>query len=167
MCDRILVLRDGEIAGELQRDEFSEERIAELATGVEGGSVSMNIRDRLSDVLSQVAAAGALIVVVIALSIASPYFLTANNLFNVCVQIAVVAIIAVGQTMVILTAGIDLSVGSVAGLSGVMGTMAMSSWGFPIVRRDPRRRAVGALAGVVNGLLITRRSCRRSSPRWA
>ena len=55
----------------------------------------------------------------IALAIASPYFLTSNNLFNVCVQIAVVAIIAVGQTMVILTAGIDLSVGSVAGLSGV------------------------------------------------
>ena len=45
----------------------------------------MNIRDRMSDVLSQVAAAAALIVVVIALSIASPYFLTANNLFNVCV----------------------------------------------------------------------------------
>ena len=75
----------------------------------------------MNDVLSQVAAAAALIVVFIALSIASPYFLTANNLFNVCVQIAVIAIIAVGQTMVIITAGIDLSVGSVAGLSGVMG----------------------------------------------
>ena len=74
----------------------------------------MNIRARMNDVLSQVAAAGALIVVVIALSIASPYFLTTNNLFNVCVQIAVIAIIAVGQTMVIITAGIDLSVGSVA-----------------------------------------------------
>src|SRR3954470_8322846 len=110
----------------------------------------------MSDVLSQVAAAGALIVVVIALSIASPYFLTANNLFNVCVQIAVVAIIAVGQTMVILTAGIDLSVGSVAGLSGVMGTMAMSSWGFPMTVGILVGVAVGALAGVVNGLLVTK-----------
>jgi ribose transport system permease protein len=117
--------------------------------------VSLSIRNRLSDVLSQVAAAGALIVVVIALSIASPYFLTSNNLFNVCVQIAVVAIIAVGQTMVILTAGIDLSVGSVAGLSGVMGTMAMSSWGFPMVLGILVGVLVGALAGVVNGLLIT------------
>ena len=94
----------------------------------------MNIRDRMSDVLSQVAADAALIVVVVALSIASPYFLTANNLFNVCVQIAVIAIIAVGQTMVIITAGIDLSVGSVAGTGRAsMGTMAMSSWGMPIV----------------------------------
>ena len=128
LCDRVLVLRDGAIAGELQRDDLSEERIAELATGVTDGGGGMNIRARMNDVLSQVAAAAALIVVVIALSIASPYFLTTNNLFNVCVQIAVIAIIAVGQTMVIITAGIDLSVGSVAGLSGVMGTMAMSSW---------------------------------------
>jgi ribose transport system permease protein len=102
-----------------------------------------------------VAAAAALIVVVIALSIASPYFLTANNLFNVCVQIAVIAIIAVGQTMVIITAGIDLSVGSVAGLSGVMGTMAMSSWGMPIVLGILVGVLIGALAGAVNGLLIT------------
>ena len=115
----------------------------------------MNIRARMNDVLSQVAAAAALIVVVVALSIASPYFLTTNNLFNVCVQIAVIAIIAVGQTMVIITAGIDLSVGSVAGLSGVMGTMAMSSWGMPIVVGILVGVLIGALAGAVNGLLIT------------
>jgi ribose transport system permease protein len=115
----------------------------------------MSIRDRMSDVLSQVAAAAALIVVVIALSIASPYFLTTNNLFNVGVQIAVIAIIAVGQTMVILTAGIDLSVGSVAGLAGVVGTMAMSSWGMPIVLGIVIAVLVGALAGAANGLLIT------------
>ena len=116
------------------------------------------IRERMNDVLSQLAAAGALIVVFIALSIASPYFLTSNNLFNVCVQIAVVAIIAVGQTMVILTAGIDLSVGSVAGLSGVLGTMAMSEWGMPMVLGIVVGMLVGALAGLVNGLLITRMS---------
>jgi Asp-tRNA(Asn)/Glu-tRNA(Gln) amidotransferase A subunit family amidase len=46
------------------------------------------MRDRMNDVVSQLAAAGALIVVFIALSIASPYFLTSNNLFNVVVQIA-------------------------------------------------------------------------------
>ena len=115
----------------------------------------MNIRARMNDVLSQVAAAAALIVVVIALSIASPYFLTTNNLFNVCVQIAVIAIIAVGQTMVIITAGIDLSVGSVAGLSGVMGTMAMSSWGMQILVGILVGVLIGALAGAVNGLLIT------------
>ena len=51
LCDRVLVLRDGAIAGELQRDELSEERIAEPATGVRTGGGGMNIRARMSDVL--------------------------------------------------------------------------------------------------------------------
>jgi ribose transport system permease protein len=62
------------------------------------------LRERLSDAVSQLAAAGALIVVVVVLSIASPDFLTANNLFNVGVQAAVTAVIGVGMTLVIITA---------------------------------------------------------------
>ncbi len=52
------------------------------------------------------------------LSLLSPYFLTANNLFNILDQSVVIGIVAVGMTFVILTGGIDLSVGSVAGLTG-------------------------------------------------
>jgi ribose transport system permease protein len=113
------------------------------------------IRDRLQDVVSQLAAAGGLIVVFIALSFASPYFLTANNLFNIGVQVAVVAIIAVGQTLVILTAGIDLSVGSVAGLGGILGSMAIAKAGLPIVPGILVGVLVGCTVGLVNGLLIT------------
>jgi len=123
-----------------------------------GGSARLptSIRERLNDVVSQAAAAAALIVVVIALTIASPYFLTANNLFNVGVQVSVVAIIAVGQTLVILTAGIDLSVGSVAGFSGVVGSMAITQGHLPIVLGILVGILVGAGVGVVNGLLVTR-----------
>jgi ribose transport system permease protein len=113
------------------------------------------IRDRLQDVVSQLAAAAGLIVVFIALSIASPYFLTGNNLFNIGVQVSVVAIIAVGQTLVILTAGIDLSVGSVAGLGGILGTMAIAKAGFPVIPGVIIGVLVGAGIGLVNGLLIT------------
>jgi ribose transport system permease protein len=113
------------------------------------------VRDRLSDIVSQLAAAGGLIVVFIALSIASPYFLTSNNLFNIGVQVSIVAIIAVGETLVILTAGIDLSVGSVAGLGGILGTMAIAKAGFPIVPGIIVGLLVGAAIGVVNGILIT------------
>ncbi|HWE10818.1 MAG TPA: ABC transporter permease [Solirubrobacteraceae bacterium] len=113
------------------------------------------IRDRLQDVVSQLAAAGGLIVVAVALAIASPYFLTANNLFNIGVQVSVVAIIAVGETLVILTAGIDLSVGSVAGLGGVLGTMAIANAGFPIIPGIIIGILVGAGVGMVNGLLVT------------
>src|SRR3712207_376359 len=90
------------------------------------------MRERFSDVVSQLAAAGALIVVFVVLSIASPEFLTADNLFNVGSQTAVVAVIAVGMTLVIITAGIDLSVGSVAALSGVLGVMMMADAGLPV-----------------------------------
>jgi ribose transport system permease protein len=120
------------------------------------GRMPTGVRDRLNEIVSQLAAAAGLIVVFVALSFASPYFLTSNNLFNVCVQIAVVAILAVGQTMVILTAGIDLSVGSVAGLSGVVGSMAMSNWGLPMTLGIVVGILVGAVAGTGNGLLVTR-----------
>ena len=55
-----------------------------------------------------------------ALSILSPHFLTSNNLWNVLDQSVVVGIVAIGMTFVILIGGIDLSVGSVAGLTGVI-----------------------------------------------
>ncbi|MFL5830061.1 MAG: ABC transporter permease [Solirubrobacteraceae bacterium] len=113
------------------------------------------IRDRLQDVVSQLAAAGGLIVVVVALAFASPYFLTSNNLFNIGVQVSVVAILAVGQTLVILTAGIDLSVGSVAGLGGILGTMAIAKAGLPVVPGIFIAVLAGAAIGLVNGLLVT------------
>jgi ribose transport system permease protein len=113
------------------------------------------VRDRLSDVVSQLAAAAMLIVIFVALSIASPYFLTSNNLFNIGIQVSIVAIVAVGQTLVILTAGIDLSVGSVAGFSGVLGTMAIANAGLPIIPGIIIGVLVGAAVGLVNGLLVT------------
>ncbi len=113
------------------------------------------IRDRLSNVVSQATAAGGLIIVAVALAIGSPYFLTSNNLFNIGVQVSIVAIVAVGQTLVILTAGIDLSVGSVAGLGGILGTMAIAKAGFPIVPGILVGLLAGAGIGVVNGLLVT------------
>ena len=112
------------------------------------------MRERFSDVVSQLAAAGALIVVFVVLSIASPEFLTADNLFNVGSQTAVVAVIAVGVTLVIITAGIDLSVGSVAALSGVAGAILMVGYGLPVPAGILGGLFVGAACGLVNGLLV-------------
>ena len=113
------------------------------------------LRERLSGAISQLAAAGALIVVFLFLSFASPVFLTADNLFNIGTQTAVVAVIAVGMTLVIITAGIDLSVGSVAALSGVVGVTLMVSYGFPPLLGVAGGVLVGATAGLVNGLLVS------------
>ena len=113
------------------------------------------LRERLSDFVSQLAAAGALIVVFIFLSIASPVFLSTDNLFNIGAQTAVVAVIAIGMTLVIITAGIDLSVGSVAALSGVMGVMMMVDLGLPWPLGVLGGTLVGGAAGLVNGLLVS------------
>lgn len=113
------------------------------------------IRDRLSETVSQLAAAGALIVLFIFLSFASPVFLSVDNLFNVATQTAVVALIAIGTTLVIITKGIDLSVGSVAALSGVLGAMIMADLGLPPVLGILGGILVGAGAGFVNGFLVS------------
>ncbi|MEV6230515.1 ABC transporter permease [Saccharopolyspora shandongensis] len=111
--------------------------------------------DRLSGAVSQVAAAGALIVVFVVLSIIAPAFLTADNLFNLGSQTSVNAVMAVGVTLVIITGGIDLSVGSVAALSGVLGVLLMAEYGFNPLVGVVGGILVGAVAGLVNGLLVS------------
>ncbi len=95
-----------------------------------------------------------LIVLFIGLSIASPYFLTANNLASVARQTAVFNTMALGMTIVIVSGGIDLSVGSILGLSGLAGTMALER-GMPIVPGIFVGLAVGTLCGLANGWMVT------------
>src|SRR5215212_5885626 len=122
------------------------------ATEERGGTA---LRERLSEFVSQLAAAGALIVVFVFLSFASPVFLSADNLFNIGVQTSYTAVIAIGMTLVIITAGIDLSVGAVAALSGVVGVALMVPVGIPVVPAIIGGVLVGALCGLVNGLLVS------------
>ena len=65
----------------------------------------------------------------IALSITSPYFLTLANISSVCRQTAVITIVALGMTLVIISGGIDLSVGSVLAFGGICGTMLLQAGG--------------------------------------
>ncbi|CAN5876575.1 hypothetical protein BH18ACT11_BH18ACT11_12270 [soil metagenome] len=125
------------------------------ATTTTGQRARDALRERLSDIVSQLAAAGALIVVFVFLSFASPVFLTADNLFNIGSQTAVTAVIAVGMTMVIITAGIDLSVGSVSALAGVLGVAMITGAGLPVPLAILGGILVGAGTGLVNGLLVS------------
>jgi len=86
----------------------------------------------------------------------SPDFRGGGNLQQVALRTCVVAIMAVGQILVILTAGIDLSVGSVAALSGVVTGLLMTKHGVPVPFAVAAGCATGALCGAINGLLITR-----------
>ena len=86
--------------------------------------------------------------------ILTPYFLTVSNLLNVAQQISIIAIIAVGMTFVIITAGIDLSVGSILAFSGmVTGSVLQAGFALPVAIFVGL--FVGGLSGIVNGVLIT------------
>lgn len=86
------------------------------------------------------------------LSALSPYFLSANNLMNLLDQSVVIGIVAIGMTFVILTGGIDLSVGSVAGLSGVILGLALQDFSIPVA--IGLAVTSGALIGLFSGVLI-------------
>ncbi|WP_137813378.1 ABC transporter permease [Gandjariella thermophila] len=113
------------------------------------------LRQRLGDLVSQAAALAALIVIAVVLSILSPRFLSYLNLSEVVVEGAVTAIIAVGATLVIVTAGVDLSVGSVAALSGVLGAMLMVDAHLPWPLATVAGVLLGGVAGLVNGALVS------------
>jgi ribose transport system permease protein len=102
---------------------------------------------------------GALIILlalVIGFTLATPDFLTENNLKNILRQYSVPMILAVGQTLVIVSRGIDLSVASTSALSGSIMGVAFAHWGWP----EPAALALGVAAGFAvgafNGFVITK-----------
>lgn len=94
-----------------------------------------------------------LLALFIILSIASPNFLTSTNLSSVVRQTAVINIMALGMTVIIIAGGIDLSVGSILALAGLLGAMTMEKYG--IGWGMTAGMLVGMLCGFANGLMIT------------
>ncbi|HET8644141.1 MAG TPA: ribose ABC transporter permease, partial [Vicinamibacteria bacterium] len=97
---------------------------------------------------------GALLALCVLLSALSPHFLSVSNLLNVLEQTSINALIAVGMTYVILSGGIDLSVGSVLALAGVLLGSALKA-GVPLPVALMAGMGAGAACGLVNGLLVT------------
>ena len=90
-----------------------------------------------------------------ALAMASPHFLTETNLSSVVRQTAVINIMSLGMTMIIIAGGIDLSVGAMLAMCGVLGTMTLEH-GMPVPVGILVGLATGLFWGSVNGLLTTR-----------
>jgi ribose/xylose/arabinose/galactoside ABC-type transport system permease subunit len=95
-----------------------------------------------------------LIFLCLVLWILTPYFLTLSNLMNILEQSSINAIVAVGMTFVIITAGIDLSVGSILAFSGVV-MASLLQGGVPIVLALLAGLAVGTVCGLLNGFLVS------------
>jgi ribose transport system permease protein len=96
-----------------------------------------------------------LLLIWLILSFLSPYFFTVNNLFEITLQSAVFAIIAAGETFVIFSGGIDLSVGSVFAFSSIVGGLAFQFTGNTLLAIIVSILA-GTFAGLVNGACITK-----------
>jgi ribose transport system permease protein len=98
---------------------------------------------------------GCTVLLWIALAVASPYFLTSGNIFNIMRQVSVDAIVAYGELFTIITAGIDLSVGSVVGFTGVAFAMLLAN-GLNMAVAAPLTLGLGLAIGLVNGLAVDR-----------
>jgi len=95
-----------------------------------------------------------LVILVVVFSISTPVFLTLDNLMNIVRQVSILGILAVGMTMVIVSGEIDLSVGSIYGVS-VVAMSIMMTHGVPIWLSIVAGLGIGAAAGFLNGLMVT------------
>ena len=99
----------------------------------------------------------AFVILIVALAVASPAFLTYTNIVNILRQISVVGIMAIGMTFVIATGGIDLSVGAVLALTGVISTsLVVDGSQTPLVLAILAGLGVGLLCGMFSGVFIAK-----------
>jgi ribose transport system permease protein len=96
----------------------------------------------------------AVLVLGVLLTIVSPYFFTAGNLSNILVQASVIALLAGGQTFVILTGGVDLAVGALTALAGAVAGHMMIKLGVDPYLAMGGALAIGAAVGLFNGYLV-------------
>jgi len=104
--------------------------------------------------MSELTTVIALIILMAVITIINSNFLTANNLLNLLLQVTSNALIAFGMTFVILTGGIDLSVGSILALSSAL-TAGLLGSGMPVTLAILISLILGCILGVMNGLLIS------------
>jgi ribose transport system permease protein len=109
-----------------------------------------------SDAIQRLLAFGALIVMIVVFSVASPNFLQFNNVMGILLATAVNGVLALGVTFVIISGGIDLSIGTVMTLSAVISGVLITNMDLPVPVGIVGGIATGGFAGVVNGILIAR-----------
>lgn len=107
------------------------------------------------EIISKLGPLIGLILLIIVVSILNPSFLTISNIFNVLRQVSISAIIAFGMTFVILTGGIDLSVGSTLALTGAVAASLLAG-GFDPILSMGIALILGLILGGINGVIITK-----------
>lgn len=124
--------------------------VAENGPGARRIGLGVNV-----DTLHKLSALATLAILVAVFGLANSAFFTVNNGLTVLLQTSVIGLLGIGMTIVIITGGIDLSVGSVLALSGTV-TGLMVKAGLPVPLAMMAGVGVGALCGLANGLIITK-----------
>ncbi len=109
-----------------------------------------------SDATQKVAAFGALIILFVVFSLASPNFLTFDNVVGILLATAVNGVLALGVTFVIITGGIDLSVGTMMTFAAVMTGVFITNMGLPLPIGITGGILAGGLTGLINGVVISK-----------
>ncbi len=122
---------------------------------VEPPAPTVTTRSRLGSVLNQNGLLVILLAWVVYLSLATDGFLTRTNILLVLRQSSTIGVVAIGATLVILLGEIDLSLGSIVSVSGVITAKLLIDGGLSVVPASLVGLLVGAVAGLVNGLLVT------------
>lgn len=97
-----------------------------------------------------------LLALCVAMSVLSPYFLSVSNFLNILLATSTIGVLAIAATFVLSSGGLDLSLGSVMGLSGVVAAAAAVKFGLPAPLAVVAGIGAGAAAGFVNGLIVAR-----------
>jgi ribose transport system permease protein len=113
----------------------------------------MTMNEKRRDLIQKFAALGSLAVLIFVFALTSRAFFTTTNALTVALQVCTIAYLGVGMTVVIITGGIDLSVGSVLALAGVIGAMLVKA-GAPVWAGFVAALLLGCLAGLLNGLFV-------------
>jgi ribose transport system permease protein len=117
-------------------------------------SVERTVRRKPLDILLDCGIYVALLALIVWFSIASPYFLTYRNLLNVGLAVSITGIMAAAITVGLIAGQLDLSIGSVLGLSAVVTALGIQIWGLPLLVAALIGLLAGLVVGVVNGFLI-------------
>ncbi len=127
------------------------------ANKVQANNVQANnaILNRLRGSIQQLLAFASLIAILIFFSIASPYFFTPSNLIGILMAATVTGILALGTTFVIVSGGIDLSIGTGMILCGVMTGVFITYWGWPVWAGVLGAVLFGGLVGFINGFNVS------------
>lgn len=155
LADRVLVIRQGKIAGELSRQEATQENILALSLPLQTEGVTE--KDTKGGIKREYAVGGLLFLTLLLATVLNPTFLTPGNLSDMLVKVAPALILGSMMTLVILAREIDISVGSTMGLCAATLGIACSPdrMGLPVPVGVALCLGVGLLTGLFNGLLVT------------